>query len=139
MALQRLNIVGPLHQEATGIVPPMVRAMMHLGYAIAVADGAAEEGTLEEKRPTIIAEVREAFGHLNSAHAVDLTPFISAQAIREIGAIKEQLSEAPEAMTDMTQAELFDAVSVLADNMAYISAVAENYLTGGSADEGRNP
>ena len=139
MTLARLNTVGPHSTEAAGIIPPMMRAMVHIGYAIAVADSVSDEEWLASGRPRAVDEGAEAFSHLNGAHSIDMTPFISGEAIRHIGTIKEQLSTLPELLSAGTRADAFEALGILADNMAHISAVAENYLTGGSADEGRNP
>lgn len=139
MTLQRLNTIGPRQAEAQGIMPPMMRAMVHIGYAIAVADNTTDAEWTEEPIQRALEEIQEAFKHINSAHAVDLTPFISPSAITSTAVIKEQLSEVPEVINNSTRREAFNSLAVLADNMTYIAAVAENYLTGGSADEGRNP
>jgi hypothetical protein len=143
MMLPRLNENGPQHSEARGINPPIVRAMMHIGYAVAIANITPEEDWADTHRLATCDEIREALGHLRASNAqgFDPSPFISEQAIRQLNQLADQFELVIDNISDpeAQKEDIFAQLTVLADNAAYISAVAENYVIGNGADEGRNP
>jgi len=120
------------------MIPPLLRVVNHLGFAIAFTDAIAE-GEWENSRSTIIDELQEASNHLTFDLEIDPTPFIPATAIAMCTTLGDQFPTLMEAIPNLTQEEAFTELKTLTENCVYVAAVLERFITGDDADEGRNP
>jgi hypothetical protein len=138
MPLPLLNVNGPSHTEARGITPPLMRAMAHVGFSVAVGDQATDENW-DEKRAFVLAELREARGHLAPGNVTEGNPFVSTPAVEASTLLGEQFDTLITELNDMNRETTFTDLKTLAENCTYISALLERHVTGNDADEGRNP
>ena len=138
--LPRLNPAEAHYSDARGINPPMMRAMCHIGYAIGKTEATSEDAW-GIARGTIIDELREAQRHLaaTEAQGFSASPFLSPMAIQRLNVVGEQVNEMVVSAQESNKADTFRDLTMLAENMTYTSALAENYVIGSGADEGRNP
>ncbi len=141
MSLELLNLNGPEQTEATGMTPPLMRAICHVGFAVGLGDR-AEDNDWDVVNALIVVEIDEAKRHLGPSGVSSISdgnPYIPASAISAVTLLYDQFSELVGSLPDMDREAVFADLKVLAENCAYIAAMLERFVTGNQADEGRNP
>ena len=139
MPLPLLNNAGPLAPDARGMTPPLMRAMAHVGFSVAIGD-TTDEGQWDTNKLTVESEIREALSHITASSGSNTsTPFIPITAIDAAELLRLQFQTMLDELPSKSLEDTFTDLKTLAENCVYISAMLERYVTGNEADEGRNP
>jgi hypothetical protein len=132
-----LNTVGARRPEAQGIIPPLMRAMTHIGFAIGVLASTEHEDISSETREILEEEIQEAQRHFRN-NQVAASPFTNQTTIEMLYTFREQLDTFMNYEMD-EKSPVLESLKTLANNAAYVGARFEYSLSGNDADEGVAP
>lgn len=122
--------------EAQGVLAPLARAAMHVGWCIGFVGSIEEEELTEEQKLEVRNDLNDALGHLGIESFNDmLEAFVGPDGLADMVSTRNDMTEdLPTSKDDITS-----HLQTIGDNIAVSMATLELRMTGNEdAQAGRN-